>query len=84
MRHKLRAAREEKGFTQGDMAKALGYKSKSHYCMIESGQRGVSVEIALAIADILQKPVESLFRAADVHGLLNAGRDEMAAVYSAD
>ena len=76
MRHKLRAAREEMGLTQGDMAKALGYKSKSHYCMIESGQRGVSVEIALAIADILQRP---LFKAADVHGVLSTGREEMAA-----
>lgn len=61
MRKNLRAARKAMGYTQEQMAKMLGYKSKSHYCMIENGQRGISVEQALKIAGILHKPVEEIF-----------------------
>jgi transcriptional regulator with XRE-family HTH domain len=67
MREKLRKARLDKGFTQEQMAQLLGYKSKSHYCMIENGQRGISVETALRISEILGKPVEELFDATEVH-----------------
>lgn len=70
MREKLQAARRSMGYTQKQMAKMLGYKSKSQYSMIENGQRGVSVEHAIKIASILQKPVEELFNAAAVHNLL--------------
>lgn len=70
MREKLKQARIEKGLTQEQMALLLGYKSKSHYCMIENGQRGVSVETALKISDILGKPVEELFDAVEVHAPL--------------
>ncbi len=35
--------------------------------MIENGQRGISVEIALRICEILKKSVEELFDAAEVH-----------------
>ncbi len=67
MRYKLKQARIDKGITQEQMAKLLGYKSKSHYCMIENGQRGISVEIALRICEILNKSVEELFDAVEVH-----------------
>ncbi len=67
MRDRLRSAREEKGLTQEQLAHLIGYRSKSQYCMIESGQRGVSVELALSIGQILGKPVTELFGAAEVH-----------------
>jgi DNA-binding XRE family transcriptional regulator len=66
-REKLKQAREECGLTQEQMAKSLGYKSRSHYCMVENGQRGVSVETALAISTILKRPIAELFDAAEVH-----------------
>lgn len=49
------------------MASMLGFRSKSHYCMIENGQRGVSVEMALRLSQILQRPVDELFDSHDVH-----------------
>ncbi|WP_035108015.1 helix-turn-helix transcriptional regulator [Desulfovirgula thermocuniculi] len=61
MRAGLKAARKEKGLTQEQMARLLGFRSKSHYCMIENGQRGVSVETALRISEILGKSVKELF-----------------------
>ncbi len=67
MREKLRAARKARGLTQQQMAQLLGYKSKSHYCMVEGGQRGVSVETALRIAEILGVPVSELFDAHEAH-----------------
>lgn len=73
MRDKLRVAREGKGLTQEQMAHLLGYRSKSHYCMIENGQRGVSAEIALRISEVLGKPVEELFNVEDVHGMTTGG-----------
>jgi len=67
MREKMKQARLKKGYTQKQMATFLGFKSKSHYCMIEKGRRGVSVETALKISDILQMPVKELFYAQEVH-----------------
>ncbi|WP_449240557.1 helix-turn-helix transcriptional regulator [Desulfoscipio gibsoniae] len=61
IRHNLKQARINKGYTQQQMAKMLGYKSKSQYCMIENGQRGVSVEKAKKISEILELPIEYLF-----------------------
>lgn len=67
---KLKAARTEAGFTQGQMARMLGYRSKSQYCMLERGHRKVTVETALRMAAILRKPVEELFDASAVHAML--------------
>ncbi|MDQ6418703.1 helix-turn-helix transcriptional regulator [Paenibacillus sp. LHD-117] len=66
-RKKLRAAREQKGLTQGQVAEYLGYKSKSQYCMVENGQRGVSIGTAIALSNLLEKPIEHLFGAEEVH-----------------
>lgn len=73
MREKLKKVRLDKGLTQEQMARLLGYKSKSHYCMIENGQRGISIEIALRIAAILERPVEELFDADEVHDMPTGG-----------
>lgn len=61
MHENLKAARKAKGLTQEQMAQLLHLKSKGHYCMIERGQRGMSVNTALKIAEILGQTVESLF-----------------------
>lgn len=66
----LKIARDNKGISQEEMAIMLGYKSKSQYCMIENGQRRVPVDIALAISNILEQPVEKLFKKE-----LNTGTD---------
>lgn len=66
-RIKLKEAREAKGFTQLQMAEALGYKSKSQYCMIESGSRGISVGVAMAISSLLDRSIEDIFDAEEVH-----------------
>ena len=50
---RLRELRKEKGFTQEDMAFALGYKDKSSYCLIENGKSRVTIDIANRIATIL-------------------------------
>lgn len=50
---KLRELRKEKGFTQEDMALALGYRDKSSYCLIENGKSRVTVDTANKIAAIL-------------------------------
>ena len=68
MRENLRKARLKKGYTQQYMAIQLGFRSKSHYCMIERNQRGISVETALRCSEVLGEPVETLFCTSDVHG----------------
>ena len=68
-------AREEKGYTQEYMAQKLGYKSKSHYCMIEGGSRGISVETAIAIAQLLDKPIVELFCVDEVHEMQSTGTE---------
>ncbi|WP_029421817.1 helix-turn-helix transcriptional regulator [Alicyclobacillus macrosporangiidus] len=67
MNEVLRAARLAKGYTQEQMAKMLGYKSKSGYCMLERGPNDPPLKVALKIAAILEKPVEELFSGRDVH-----------------
>jgi putative transcriptional regulator len=61
MRKELKEARLAKGLTQEQLAAMTGLKSKGHYCMIEKGRRGVSIELALRIAEVLGQPVEKLF-----------------------
>lgn len=46
----LKAERIKHGFTQEQLAKSLGFKDKSSYCLIENGKTSVSVELANQIA----------------------------------
>lgn len=46
----LKAERIKRGFTQEQLAKCLGFKDKSSYCLIEKGKTSVSVELANQIA----------------------------------
>jgi putative transcriptional regulator len=63
VRKRLIAARKAAGLTQKQMAEKLGFKSESHYCMIENGKRGVSVGTAIKLSRILKRTVEELFYA---------------------
>lgn len=49
------------GYTQDDMAKMLGYKSKSGYCMLENGKVKLTVETAKKISSILGISSEKIF-----------------------
>lgn len=46
----LRAERMKRGITQEKLAKCLGFKDKSSYCLIEKGRTSVSVDTANQIA----------------------------------
>lgn len=56
--------RETMGFTQKQMAKSLGYKSKGSYCLIENGKARITIELAEKIKDLLRltnNEFESIF-----------------------
>lgn len=46
----LRAESMRRGITQEKLAKCLGFKDKSSYCLIEKGKTSVSVDTANQIA----------------------------------
>ena len=49
----LKEARKKNGFTQQDMAEALGYSGKSGYSCLESGKVKISVDVSLKIKEVL-------------------------------
>lgn len=56
--------RERKHYSQEQMAKMLGYKSKASYCLIESGKTKIHIDLANKIIKILelnQKEILDLF-----------------------
>lgn len=57
----LKKIREEKGYTQEDMAKLLGYKHKSGYNQLETGKRKIVLEQAKTIADFFNKTIDEIF-----------------------
>lgn len=46
----LKSERMKRGVTQEKLAKSLGFKDKSSYCLIEKGKTSVSVDTANQIA----------------------------------
>ena len=46
----LKAERVKRGITQEKLARLLGFKDKSSYCLIERGKTSVSVDTANQIA----------------------------------
>ena len=56
----LLTTRKETGKTQAMVAREAGI-SQNHWAQIESGVRRPSIEVALRIASILNRPVEELF-----------------------
>ena len=59
--NKLKELRMARGFTQAEMAKKLGYKGKSGYCMLENGQVRMTLEMAQKIAKVLGADANDLF-----------------------
>lgn len=55
----LKYERKKRGLTQEYMAKQLGYKDKSSYCLIETGKVKPSVEVAGRISEILNLSSET-------------------------
>lgn len=53
MTNKLKRIRKTKGFTQKQMAKYLGYKNKSGYCLLENGSVKMTIDKAKKISKIL-------------------------------
>lgn len=60
LKHNLRKLRNIKGLSQTEIANILGLTSQ-HYCMIENGKRGVSLELAKKISDFYGLPIEEIF-----------------------
>jgi len=59
-RTKLRYYREKAGKTQQQMADSLNIH-KSTYCLIEQGKRGLTIERAKKISEILGRPISKIF-----------------------
>lgn len=49
----LKAERIKRGITQEQLAKQLGFKDKSSYCLIENGKISISIDTANHIANYL-------------------------------
>lgn len=58
---KLKEERKKKGLSYQEMARRLGYKSKSTYRYIELGQTAPKLKIMTQIASILGKPIGYFF-----------------------
>lgn len=58
----LKTERVKRGITQEKLAKYLGFKDKSSYCLIEKGKISVSVDIANQIAIYLGLSKETAFK----------------------
>lgn len=69
MRENLRAARLKREWTQAEMARRAGI-SKSHYTLIETGQRKPSLDVAHAISEALGSDLDpaGLFETAEEVG----------------
>ena len=65
----LRSERVKRGITQEKLAKCLGFKDKSSYCLIEKGKTSISVDTANQIAFYLglsQEITYKIFFASEV------------------
>lgn len=55
-------ARENMGYSQKQMAKLLGYKSKGSYCLIEKGKTRIHLELASEMKSILDLSDEEFLK----------------------
>ena len=58
----VRARREQLGLSQGDVIRALGYKSFNSVSNIEHGLEGLPAKRVYAWAEVLQVPRDAFFR----------------------
>ncbi|MGI5840540.1 MAG: helix-turn-helix transcriptional regulator [bacterium] len=61
IRLRLKELRTAKGLSQEDMAKKLGYKDKSGYCLLENGHVKMTLEKALLICKIFEVDLKEIF-----------------------
>lgn len=54
---RIKAAREDKGLSQLELAKLLGFESATAVSLIESGERGVSIEMLTKLCRTLDRGV---------------------------
>lgn len=57
----LRQERKKNGYTYEDMAKLMGYKSRSTYMYIENGQTTPNLPMMIKISKIFNKPIQYFF-----------------------
>lgn len=69
MRTVLVAARNAKGWTQGQAAKAICI-SRSFYVQLETGGRNPSIDVALRVAKVMGVQIETVFGVATGDAML--------------
>ncbi len=60
MSNKLKELRNEKGYTQGYMAKKAGISIPT-YCLYETRQRDIPLDIAECVAELLNVDINDIF-----------------------
>lgn len=58
---KIQALRKQRGFTQKDVAVALGYESAAAWCRIESGVRNLKANKIPILAELLGVEISELY-----------------------
>jgi len=71
----LRKARLEKGLTQDQLAKMLGYKGRQAISNWENGYIQPPLRIAIKVSEILGKDLKDLFSAHEVQDSHTNGTD---------
>lgn len=71
----LRKARLEKGLTQDELAKMLGYKGRQAISNWENGYIQPPLRIAIKVSEILGKDLKVLFSAHEVQDSHTNGTD---------
>lgn len=61
MKNKVSELRDQKGWTQGQLAKQLGV-SRQSVNAIETGKYDPSLPLAFRIAAVFERPIEEIFR----------------------
>ena len=64
MKNNIKELRKERGLRQEDMAKELGV-SRQTIIAIENDKYNPTLELAMKMALLLEKPVETIFRLED-------------------
>ena len=76
---RIKAAREERGLSQLDLAQALGFQSATAISLIESDERGVGAETLQRLSEVLHRDVRYFLGQAekpvDVQVALRADKD---------
>lgn len=76
---RIKAAREERGLSQADLAQALGFQSATAVSLIESGDRKVTAGLLENLSTALHRDISYFLgqedRAVDVQVALRADKD---------